>query len=195
MKRFVALCLMAVALATAPAFGDFQAGVDAYFDKDYKTALQEFIPSAEQGNSLAQFILGVMYYAGEGVPQDYKTAIKWYTLSAEQGNINAQYNLAQMYRKGEGVPQDYKQAVKWYRLSAEQGEEKAQNNLAVMYVNGNGVLQDYLLAHMWYNIAASNGGELSTENRDAIAKNMTPADISKAQDLARACVAKDYKGC
>ncbi len=160
MKRFVALCLMAVALATAPAFSDgLDRGLDAYRNNDYKTAVQEFHPLAEQGNALAQYMLGDMYIDGEGVPHDYK------------------------------------QTVKWYRLSAEQGYEAAQNALGSMYYHGNGVLQDYVLAHMWYNISASNGAFGGKGNRDFIEEKMTPAQIEKAQDLARACVAKDYKGC
>jgi hypothetical protein len=48
---------------------------------------------------------------------------------------------------------------------------------------------------MWTNIAASQGYKDATNNRDILAKKMTPADISKAQDLARECVNKNYKGC
>jgi hypothetical protein len=33
------------------------------------------------------------------------------------------------------------------------------------------------------------------ENRGIIAGKMTAADISKAEDLARECVSKNYKGC
>ena len=65
-----------------------------------------------------------------------------------------------------------------------------------MYAKGQGVLQDYVYAHMWFNIAASSGKSKSaSKNRDIIAKQMTPADISAAQKLARECVAKNYKGC
>lgn len=108
---------------------------------------------------------------------------------------DAQYNLALMYGNGEGVLQDDKTAVKWYTLAAEQGHASAQSNLGVMYGNGDGVLQDNLYAHMWWNIAASIGNEDASHNRDVIAKETTPADISKAQQLARECVAKNYKGC
>jgi len=60
---------------------------------------------------------------------------------------------------------------------------------------GHGVIYDIVCAHMWFNIAASNGDADTVKNRDIIAKQMTAADISKAQGLARACVAKKYKGC
>jgi len=57
------------------------------------------------------------------------------------------------------------------------------------------LIQDNVYAHMWFNIAASNGATGAVKGRDIAAKNMTAADISKAQGLARACVAKKYKGC
>ena len=195
MKRFFALCLVAVAFATAPAFAGFQEGYDAYERGDYKTALREYLPLAEQGNLSAQYNLGLLYDNGFGVPQDYKQAAKWYTLSAEQGDAFAQYNLGGLYANGEGVPQDYKEAVKLYRLSAEQGLAEAQYNLGVMYELGDGVPQDYVRAHMWINLAASNDYDGGAEARGIVAKKMTPADISKAQDLARKCLANNYQGC
>jgi len=48
---------------------------------------------------------------------------------------------------------------------------------------------------MWWNIAASQGHENAAENRDIVAGEMTPSQIAEAQDLARECVKKKYKGC
>jgi len=78
---------------------------------------------------------------------------------------------------------------------AKQGYAKAQYYLGVMYDNGQGVLQDNVHVHMWYNISAYNGDIKASENRDLIAKRMTPSQIEKAQTLARACLAKEYKDC
>jgi uncharacterized protein len=175
--------------------GDFDKGLAAAKSGDFATALQEWTPLAEQGDARAQYNLGVMYRDGEGVPQDYKTAMKWYSLAAEQGVANAQHNLGFMYYWGNGVPQDYKTAVKWYTLAAEQGDADAQFSLGVMYYNGESVLQDYIYAHMWGNISASNGHEVGGKLRDGVAKEMTPAQIEKAQELAQECVRKGYKGC
>ena len=174
---------------------DFHKGLAAAQKGDFATALREWTPLAEQGDSDAQSNLGVMYEKGQGVLQDYKTAVKWYRLSAEQGNAGAQFNLGVMYTKGQGVLQDYKTAVKLYILSAEQGNVNAQYNLGLLYGMGNGVIQDNIYAHMWWNISASTGHKNAVKNRDIIAKRMTTADISTAQKLARECVRKKYKGC
>jgi uncharacterized protein len=103
---------------------------------------------------------------------------------AEQSDAEAQYLLGDMYAKGEGTPQDTKEAVRWYRASAEQGHAKAQFNLAFMYQYGLGAPQDYKSAHMWWNLQAANGDEDAKGNRDTVAREMTSADISEAQQMA-----------
>ena len=126
---------------------------------------------------------------------DYQTAVQEWRPLAEQGNSDAQSNLGLMYYKGIGVPQDYAEALKWYRLAAEQGNSDAQISLGVMYYNGNGVLQSNVRAHMWYNIASANGDPKSGEFRDERAGQMTSADISKAQEMARECMSSNYQNC
>ena len=172
---------------------DYNKGFEAYKAGDFTTAIQEWKPLAEQGDIYCQYNMGLMYDLGQGVPQDYTEAFKWYRKAAEQGVAKAQSTLGVLYIKGDGVLQDYTEAFKWNRKAAEQGDARAQSNLGVMYIKGDGVLQDNVRAHMWANIASVNGkyGEL----RDMIAKEMIPADISKAQSMARECMNSNYKNC
>jgi TPR repeat protein len=192
----IAIAVLSVGLSLGtPAYADLEKGWDAYTRGDYATAFKEWKPLAEQGDPDAQNALGGMYGSGIGVTQDYKEALKWKRLAAEQGDANAQWVLGVWYQYGKGVIQDYKEAVKWYRLGAEQGDARGQYNLGRMYELGNGVVQDYTRAHMWLNISASQANADATKSRDKLAKEMTPEDISKAQGMARECVAKNYKGC
>ena len=180
-------------------------GFAAYGRGDYATAIMIWRPLAEQGNVYAQVMIGAMYNEGSGVTQDYKEAVKWWRLSAEQGYASSQFNLGVGYQQGHGVLQDYKEAVRLYRLAAEQGFADAQSNLGVMYHNGQGVLQDNVRAHMWFNLASVAGDTITIknrdiianaiENRDIIAKLMTPQQIEKAQEMAKACQARNFKGC
>ena len=126
---------------------------------------------------------------------DYATALKEWKILAEEGDPSSQYNLGVMYRMGKGVAQDDEEAAKWYRLAADQGDAGSQFLLGYMYLNGIGVPQNNLRAHMWVNIAASQGIEGAAGERDNLAKEMTPEDIVLAQQMARKCVAKNYKGC
>jgi hypothetical protein len=77
-----------------------------------------FRKAAAQGNTDAQFWLGLSYEQAAGVAQDYVAAVSWYRKSAERGNGLAQYALGLMYFKGHGVAWDLVQAHQWFELSA-----------------------------------------------------------------------------
>ena len=133
--------------------------------QDYTKAVYWFRKAAEQGHAWAQYILGIMYANGQGVPQDYTKAIKWHRKAAEQGLTGAQYNLGVMYAEGWGVLKDHAKAAEWYRKAAEQGNAAAQYSLGVAYENGKGVPIDYAKAAKWYRKAAKReydyGNQLS----------------------------------
>jgi hypothetical protein len=184
-RRGLLVVLAFVVLLAAPARAGFDEGVAAYKRGDHAAALRELRPLAAQGDARAQSILGLMYGKGQGVAQDHAEAVKWFRLAAEQGNADAQFSLGAMYTEGRGVTQDYAEAVKWYRKAAEQGDADAQFGLGVMYTEDRGVPQDYVRAHMWFNLAATKGDKDVVKNRDIVARNMSPAEIARAQELAR----------
>ena len=174
---------------------DYWAGLDAYLESDYGTALNEWLPLAEQGDASAQGSLGIMYANGEGVPKDDVEAARWYRLAAEQGLANSQNNLGVMYDMGIGVSRDRAEAVKWYRLAAKQGKAEAQFALGGMYAKGEGVPQNDLLAYMWSHLAAALGDTDAIHNRDVIATKLTPELLAEAQRMSRLCLESNYKKC
>jgi TPR repeat protein len=95
-----------------------------------KTESEKLRSLAVQGDQDAQYKLGALYYAGDGVKQDYSEAALWYRRAAQQGNVDAQYSLGNMYLMGEGVNQDDSQAANWYALAADQGHGSAKHNLS-----------------------------------------------------------------
>ncbi len=97
---------------------DYYKGGDAYAAGDYKKAMEIWLESAQNGNELAQFSVGKMFYYGEGVVKNYAFAMKWYRLSAKQGNSSAQFMMAMMYKNGRGVVQDNIRAYMWYSLAS-----------------------------------------------------------------------------
>ena len=136
-----------------------------------------------------------MYSEGRGVLKDDAEAVRWYRRAADQGNASGQYSLGLMYSEGRGVLKDDAEAVRWYRLAAEQGNTAGQYGLAFMYSEGRGVLKDSVLAHMWWNIAGANGDETARNNRDILERDMTRDEIGRATELARECMASDYRDC
>lgn len=124
--------LISTSLAVTAYSGEWEEAVAAYGRGDYTTAFRLFKPMAQQGIPEAQFILGLMYDNGRGVPQDYAMAVKWYRKAAEQGIAKAQFNLGVSYEDGQGVPRNYILAYMWFDLASSalegEGRERAINN-------------------------------------------------------------------
>lgn len=143
---------------------DIDEAISLYENGKYEQAAAMFAELAEQGNSDAQFNLGLCYFNGQGVPQSHDEAVTWFRKSAEQDNPLGQFQLGLCYQDGTGVPQSYEDAAKWYKLSADQGDPDATSNLAYLYYNGLGVKQDIAEAKRLWKIAAAAGDEAAIEN-------------------------------
>jgi TPR repeat protein len=149
---------------------------------EYEAASKDLRKSAEAGDLEAQNRLGIVY--GEGL-QDYGQAKRWFEKAAERGHTGAQVNLGTLYLQGNGAPQSDQMALFWFRRAAEQRDPLAFAKLGLMYAQGRGVPQDFIKAHMWYNLSASHGEKRAAEAREALALQMTPAQVAEAQRLAR----------
>ena len=183
--RFTVLCTLVLAiLCIAPVWAGFEEGMAAYDRGDYATTVKEWRPLAEQGDRTAQHHLAWLYLIGRGVPQDDEEAVRWFRKAAEQGDSDAQTNLGSLYLLGDRIPQDYTKALKWLSAAAAQGHPMAQTKLGIMYEDGHGVSQDRVQAHMWFSLAAAEGSELAEAFREALTREMTPAQIAQAQRLA-----------
>jgi len=113
--------------------------------------------AAASGNPAAEFLVGVKYTEGNGVPPDLSKAAVWYQKAADKGLAPAQYRLASLYEKGRGVDKDVPKAKAWYTKAAEAGNAKAMHNLAVLFAEGGGGQPDYAAAANWFEQAANFG--------------------------------------
>ncbi|MGH6717903.1 MAG: tetratricopeptide repeat protein [Alphaproteobacteria bacterium] len=178
------LAVLFVVALDAPARADFEAGMAAYEQGDFQTALSEWRPLAEAGDARAQNLLGVMYGAGFGVARDDAIAATWFRGAAVQGDVRAQYSLGRLYRLGLGVARDPVEGARWIKRSARAGHVRAQGTLGALYARGEGVPKDLLRAYFWWTVAAADGHLESAIAREDAAGMMTPHQIRVGNLLA-----------
>ena len=145
---------------------------------------EELRAKAEKGDAESQFILGLIYFRGDGVPMNKAEAVKWFHKAAEQGDARAQFLLGVMYSNGRGIPKDETEAVKWWRKAAEQGETQAQHHLGLQYALGEGVPKDDVLAYKWSLLAGAKHEEFR-KSISIIEQLLTPEQRAEGQKLAR----------
>ena len=104
-----------------------------YKYSEFEKAAPIYLKYANQGDSYAQYKLGICYANGQGVPANYEEAFKWYHKSAESGNCNAQCALGDCYAKGQGVSWNPQYSVEWYHKAADQGDRTGMLKLSSYY--------------------------------------------------------------
>ena len=192
-QLFLPMLALLTGVAGPALSADFHKALDAAKRGDYAIALKEWEPLAEQGHTIAQFNLGLLFERTDQASRDFKSALKWYTRAAGQGHAVAQFNLGGMYANGRGVGQDQGTAAFWYNLAAAQGLAGAQLKLAFLYVQGAGIPKNFMRAHMWFTIAAPMVGETARAGRIIVENLMTEAQIADARILARAWMEQHKK--
>jgi TPR repeat protein len=154
-----------------PSIGDaFRAGIKGYNAGNKSAAVQALSYAAEQGHAPAQWKLGRMYAAGDGVPPDPLKAFEHFSKIADQyadtapDSANAPFIANAFVALGgyyvEGIPNTYvkpngTRARKLLSYAASYfGDPDAQYSLARLFMDGIGGPQDRIQAARWLNLAA-----------------------------------------
>ena len=110
----------------------------------------ELHKAAEQGDSDAQFQLGLMYEEGTKVRKNENTARQWYRLAAEREHAEAQFNLGRLMQDKNAV-----ESLKWWLEADSRGHNSAALYLGRIYVGGGvAILKDPKAAVKWFLKAA-----------------------------------------
>ena len=111
--------------------------------------------AAEDGDPVAQYMLGYMYHFGVGAVQDNARARQWLARAAQQGHPAGQLEFAYFIDKHE--PDNAAQARDLYEAAAAQDYAKAQSHLAFLLWNAKGEQRDADRATRLWQQAAANG--------------------------------------
>lgn len=103
-------------LKLAEAYRDGKGG----YRQSYQEAKDLFFLAAQQGDSTAQYNIGLFYEEGRGFVKDSSKAT-WYDKAAHNGLATAQSNLGILYINGDGVEKNNALPIQWLFTAAKQG--------------------------------------------------------------------------
>ena len=135
-------------------------------ERDPYKGMELYKYSAEHGDAVAEYNLGLAYDEGIGVEEiDWDKAAYWYERAASKGRTDAMVNLAWLLYHGlvewennnRDRKLDKKQAVSWYRKAAKKGDMLAIAHLGDCYFYGDGVRRNRPLGFKLIQQAAEAG--------------------------------------
>lgn len=170
-------------------YGPAQTALAYYYEtgtvlaRDPAQAVELYRKAAQQGDPLAGWLAGRLYFLGTaGLPRDLDAAQKWFKLSAAQNNAFGAYYLGRLM-----ADRDFTKAPALYKIAAEQGLPQAQYFYAKALKDGRGIAQDRVTAYVWYTIAAAAGYAPAGPDLGELARSgtLTTDQISQAEAKAR----------
>lgn len=154
-------------------------------------SLSYYKQAATQGDPRAQYAVAQAYQQGNAVQKNDKVALGWFMKAANQHLPEAEYSVGTFYASGTRVAKNYKEAEKWYLRAAEQRYAEAQFSLGSLYTAGINGAPDYTKAYQWVYIASRQSSDPKyNQMLDILAKEMQPAQIATAKQLANDWVRK-----
>ena len=181
----------------------YSAGEEAYKEKNYQKAFENFTKAAELGNGEAQFSLARMYHEGEGVEKNLERSFYWLNKAhTTKPNYRIKFLLGGALYEGEGVDKDYKRAFSLFKEVAEIKEKDetgytlevllgtlspqmiayAQMLVGAMYADGNGVERDYNQAEYWLKKSIEGGNNQAKELLDKLQSKWRSKTITQPSE-------------
>jgi len=136
---------------------EYSKGAASFSKGDYITALNLWLPLAQNGDPAAQYSIGLLYDQGSGVKKNTERAIDYLQSAADQGLPAAQYYLAIKYYNAFDVKKNAYKARQLLLGAAQQEHLKAQFQLANLYAKGEGGSENQTQATYWFITASENG--------------------------------------
>ena len=118
--------LTTLGLTISPVNADFNDGMIAFENQDFRAAAKEWMPLAANGDAKAQTNLGILYFNGKGVLKDYKKAVEMLKSAAKKGEAEAQFILGKIYIEGDGVTKSLRTAKTWVQRAYENNFDGAE---------------------------------------------------------------------
>ncbi len=169
-------------------YGPAQIALGYYYEtgtmieRDPGHALDLYKKAAQQGDPLAGWLAGRLYFIGSTGARDLDASQKWLKIAASQNNAFGAYYLGRVM-----ADRDYTKAPALYKIAADQGLPQAQYFYAKTLKDGRGIAQDRINAYVWYTIASDAGYALAGADLNELESggNLTAEQTSQARVKAR----------
>ena len=176
--------------------GDFDRGLQAFDDKDFRRALIEWLPLAKEEDPRAEYYIGIMFLNGMGVETNYEQGEIWLKLAANRDYTDAQFELGREYVSGVKLTKNVDQGIRWLLSAAKKGHAGAQfgygllyqqnkvpltSDLMALYTQNRSQEFNYTQAAKWYLMAAEQGHGAAQNNLASLYRNGIGVEQSQEQ--------------
>ena len=136
--------------------------------QDISEAIRYLKQAADAGFKPAQYVVGKMYYKGEGADQDLKKALEYLAKAADE-YPNAAYLAGKISLTDE--EKNIEKALRYFQIAAAGGNNYAEYQLGRLYFLGEDVPRDEETGMAYLKASAAHGNEYAEKLLESIREN------------------------
>ena len=170
-------------------------GFQALEQRDYKTALYYLSFFAANGDTKANYNLGIMFREGLGVKKDDVQSLTHFIEAAENGHMLGNYAVGRAFLTGKGSDIDAKAAIHYLTEAALFGHAISPVEIGHLYFQGALIEKDFVAAHFWWSLADDRNAPGSSENLNVLLSKMSQEQKRQAFLLKNKCKNLTLRQC
>ena len=174
---------------------DYAKAFEALERGDYKTATFYLSYFASNGDSVAQYNLGLLYRDGLGVEKSPEVALSWFYLASQQRHMLSNFAIAKLIEKHTYLADRTKGRLHFLKEAAFLGHAIAPLEIGNFYYMRQETNYDLVRAMVWWIVSSDRNAPGAVEMIASISPSLDRSQMDQVSVKLADCDNKTYRDC
>ena len=174
---------------------DYAKAFEALERGDYETASFYLSFFASNGDSVAQYNMGVLYRDGLGVEKNPKVALSWFYLAAQQRHMLSNFAIAKLMEKHSYLASRKKGRLHFLKEAAFLGHAVAPLEIGNFYYLRQETEFDLIRAMVWWILSSDRNAPGAAEMIASVSPLLDSSQMDQVSVKLADCDNKTYRDC
>ena len=174
---------------------DYTKAFEALERGDYKTATYYLSFFASNGDSVAQYNMGILYRDGLGVEKNPKVALSWLYLAAQQRHMLSNFAIAKLIETHPHLADRKKGRLHFLKEAAFLGHAIAPLEIGNFYYSRQETDFDLVRAMVWWIVSSDRDAPGAVEMISSVSPLLNRVQMDQVTVKLADCDNKSYRDC
>ena len=174
---------------------DYAKAFEALERGDYETATFYLSFFASNGDSVAQYNMGLLYRDGLGVEKNPKVALSWFYLAAQQRHMLSNFAIAKLMEKHTYLADGKKGRLHFLKEAAFLGHAIAPLEIGNFYYLRQETKYDLVRAMVWWIVSSDRNAPGAVEMIASVSPLLDHSQMNQVSVKLADCDNRTYRDC
>lgn len=175
--------------------GDYEKAFEALEKGDYKTAAFYLSFFASNGDTVAQYNMGLLYRDGLGVEKNPTVALSWFYLAAQQQHMLSNYAIAKLMDRHKNLIDKKGRKLHFLKEAAFLGHAIAPLEIGNFYYLRQETPYDLVRAMVWWILSSDRNAPGAVETISSISPKLNQNQMQQVSIKLADCDNQTYREC